>query len=134
MCYMNERTYLFLVGATILAALYLELDTVIFGLSLWLAFEGITDLRLTTLLQKLRNKSIPPGLTVFKSQQRFSFDAFRAWRLSVFVFLGGSYLLLQGYDIQVLWFFPWFMGFAIMGAGASGVCPMLLLLRWAGFR
>jgi hypothetical protein len=48
--------------------------------------------------------------------------------------LVSAYVLLHEYDIDVLWFFPWFMGFAIMGAGASGICPVLLGLRWAGFK
>ncbi len=131
---MSERVYLFLVGAIILFVLYFELDKVIFGLCLWLAFEGITNYRLTLLIQRLRNATVAPGLTVFKTRQRFSFDAFRAWRLMVALFLGGSMVLLKGYSVEVLWFLPWFMGFAIMGAGVSGVCPMLLLLRWVGFR
>lgn len=126
--------YLFLVGAAILAALYFEQTALVFGIAAWMAFEGLTNIRITTLLQKLRHKTLAPGLTVFKSKPRFDFDAFRAWRLSVALFLGGSFLLLQAYHVQVFWFVPWFMGFAIMGAGASGVCPMLLILRWVGFR
>ncbi len=131
---MSERSYLFWVGATILAALYLECDPVIIGLCLWLTIEGVFDIRLTRLLQNLRGRELPSGLTLFKNQPRFGLEAFRVWRLSVAFFLGGSFLLLQGYAIEELWFFPWFMGFAIMGAGASGVCPMLLFLRWLGFR
>ena len=48
--------------------------------------------------------------------------------------LGGSYFLWNEYDIEVIWLIPWFMGFAIMGAGVSGVCPGLLLMRWVGFK
>ncbi len=131
---MNERTYLFIVGALILFALYFTRDRIIVGLCLWLLFEGITNIRLTTLLQKIRHKQIASGLTVFNTHQRFSFDSLRAWRLSVVLFLGGSFFLLQTHNIEMLWFLPWFMGFAIIGAGVSGICPMLLLLRWLGFR
>ena len=131
---MSERTYLFCVGALILIALYFGLNDVIFALCIWLLFEGISNIRLTTLLQKLRNIHLDSGLTVFKSNQRYAFDAVLAWRLSVAVFLGASLIMLQIFDFGMLWFFPWFMGFAIMGAGASGVCPMLLLLRWIGFK
>jgi hypothetical protein len=35
---------------------------------------------------------------------------------------------------ESLWFFPWFMGFAIFGAGLSGVCPVLISLKLLGFR
>jgi len=131
---MSERAFLFLVGALILAALYFGQDVVIFGLCLWLIFEAVTNIRLTTLSQRLLHKDLKIGLTLFKRKQRFSYDASLAWRLSVALFLGSSFTLLQVYNVEVLWFIPWFMGFAIMGAGASGVCPMLLFLRWLGFR
>ena len=131
---MNERTYLFGVGGLILVALYFELNDIIFGLCLWLVFEGISNIRLTTLLQKFRKINLEPGLTVFNSRQRFTFDAVLAWRLSVAVCLASSIVLLQISELEILWFFPWFMGFAILGAGASGTCPMLLLLRWLGFK
>jgi len=131
---MSERAFLFFVGAIILSALYFSIDLVIFGLCLWLLFEGMTNIRLTAVTQKIRHKKLETGLTQFKRKLRFSFDASRAWRLSVSLILGGSFLLLQVYQVEVLWFVPWFMGFAIMGAGASGMCPMLLFLRWVGFR
>jgi hypothetical protein len=131
---MSERFFLFIVGAFILATLYVDIDVMIYGLCLWLLFEGISDIRLTTLSQHLLRKPVPAGLTTFRTQQRFNFDAFRAWRLTVAVMLGTSFLLVREYDIEVLWFFPWFMGFAILGAGVSGVCPVLLLIRWLGFR
>jgi len=131
---MSERIFLFLVGAFILLALYVENDLLIYGLSMGLVFEAITNIRLTTLSQKVMKKSTLPGLTVFETHQRFNFDSFRAWRLMVSTMLGGSFILLNVYHVEILWFFPWFMGFAIMGAGVSGVCPMILLIRWVGFR
>ncbi len=131
---MGERVYLFIVGAFILLALYIEIDPLIYGLCAWLVFEAVTNIRLTVLLQKVMKKSLLPGLTVFQTKQRFDFDAFRAWRIMVTFMLGGSFILLNEYQIEILWFLPWFMGFAIMGAGVSGVCPMVLMIRWFGFR
>lgn len=131
---MSERLYLFIVGVYILTSLYLGVDMMIYALSLWMLFEAITNIRLTTLSQKLMNRTVPAGLIVFESKQRFDFDASRAWRITVAVLLGGSLLLLKEYSIDFVWFFPWFMGFAIMGAGASSVCPVLLFIRWLGFR
>ena len=131
---MSERLYLFIVGVYILASLYLGVDMMIYVLSLWMLFEAITDIRLSTLSQRLMNRTMPAGLIVFESKQRFDFDATRAWRITVAVLLGGSLLLLKEYSIDFVWFFPWFMGFAIMGAGASSVCPVLLFIRWLGFR
>ena len=131
---MSERIFLFLVGVYILIALYLGVDLMIYMLSLWLLFEAITDIRLTTLSQKLMKQTVPAGLIVFKTHQRFNFDAVRAWRITAAVLLSGSLLLLKEYNVDFVWFFPWFMGFAIMGAGASSVCPVLLFIRWIGFR
>jgi hypothetical protein len=131
---MSERLFLFMVGAYILTALYLEINIMIYLLCLWLLFEAITNIRLTTLTQKLMGKPVPAGLTVFQTQLRYNFDSFRAWRISVAIMLGGSFMLLNEQNIEVVWFIPWFMGFAILGAGVSGVCPVLLLIRWIGFK
>ena len=131
---MSERLYLFFVGVYILFALYFEVDVMIYLLCLLLLVEAITDLRLTTLSQRLMKVNVPVGLVTFQTRQRFNYDGLRAWRISVAVMLGGSLFLLNEYDFQVVWFFPWFMGFAIMGAGASSVCPVLLFIRWLGFK
>jgi len=131
---MSERIFLFVVGIYILIALYFGVDLMIYLLSLWLLFEAITDIRLTTLSQKLMKKTQPAGLIVFDTTQRFDFDALRAWRITVAVFLTGSLILLKEQNVEFVWFFPWFMGFAILGAGASSVCPVLLFIRWIGFK
>jgi len=131
---MSERTFLFIVGVYILTGLYFEINMMIYLLSSFLLIEGVTGLRLTTLSQKITGTTVAAGLTTFQTHQRFSFDAFRAWRIMVAVMLGGSFLLLNEHDIEIVWFFPWFMGFAIMGAGVSGVCPMILFIRWIGFK
>jgi len=131
---MSERQFLFLVGFYILASLYVEIELMIYALCAWLLFEAATNVRLTTVSQRIIKKTVPAGLTVFQSNVRFSFDAFRAWRIVVAIMLGGSMLLLHEENVEVVWFIPWFMGFAILGAGVSGVCPVLLLIRWIGFK
>ena len=131
---MNERMFLFVAGAYLLTALYMEIDIMVYLLSAWLIFEAITDIRLTTLSQKFIKTPEPVGLTIFNSKQRFDFDALRAARLVIATFVGVSFLLVNESNIEVLWFFPWFMGFAILGAGISGVCPMVSLMKWVGFR
>ena len=131
---MSERSYLFLIGAYILTALYIEIDIMIYLLCLWLLFEALTDIRLTTLTQKFVTETVPAGLTVFQTRTRYSFDSFRVLRLTIVILLGGSVALLNEKNIEVVWFIPWFMGFAFLGAGVSGVCPSLLLIRWLGFK
>jgi hypothetical protein len=131
---MTERMYLFLIGAYILVALYLENDYLVYGLAAFLILEGVSGVRLTRLVQNARHVSLDSGLLVFNNRVRVGIDSLSAWRVIVAVVLVTSYALLHEYGFEVIWFFPWFMGFAIMGAGASGICPVLLILRWAGFR
>jgi hypothetical protein len=78
--------------------------------------------------------SLSYGLVNFKTNVRFAIDGLSAWRVFVASVLVSVYALLHVYGIDVLWFIPWFMGFAILGAGASGLCPVLIGLRWAGFK
>lgn len=66
-----------------------------------------------------------PGIT-FKA--RTAFGAERGWRLAVLLLVS-----LFAYP-KILWFFPWFMGFAIMGAGISGVCPVFLAMKRVGLK
>ncbi len=131
---MSERMYLFVVGAVILTALYIENNILIYVLSIWLLFEGASGILLTRLSHKIIPIAEPVGLTTFRSRQRFNFEALRATRIVIAFFLGGTFFLLNEYDIEMLWFFPWFMGFAILGAGVSGVCPIVLFTKWVGFK
>jgi hypothetical protein len=131
---MSERLFLFFTGAFILTGLYFEIDMMIYGLCLWLVFEGVSGIMLTRQSAKFITVANPVGLTMFRTQQRFDFEALRATRIVIAIFLGGSFLLLNLYNVEFLWFFPWFMGFAILGAGVSGVCPIILITKWIGFR
>ena len=131
---MSERTYLFFIGCSILFALYFEIEMMIYVLCLFLIFEAVTNIRLTTMSQSLLHKKLDAGIASFNSTTRFNFDAFLVWRMVVATMLGVSFLVLNHYNAEIIWFFPWFMGFAILGAGVSGVCPVILLLRWIGFR
>jgi len=131
---MSERLYLFLVGACILLALYLADNYLIFGLSLFLLLEGISGVRLTTMIQKARQISLEPDMNSSHTKARFGIDGLSAWRVFVAIVLVSSYALIHEYGYEVLWFIPWFMGFAILGAGATGICPVLLGLHRVGFK
>jgi hypothetical protein len=128
---MDIRTYRLILGALLLVSLYFDLGYLMHALIGILFFEGITNLRLPSLAQKLWGGAIagadknqaPPH-----RKYRFNFEAERAWCLVVGSMLFITYVLF--YDL--LWFFPWFMGFAIFGAGVSGVCPVQAGLKWAG--
>ena len=129
---MTERTFRIILGAILLAALYFDWRLVIYGYIVVLAFEGITNWRIPTLLSRLQGDpeagavcALSPG-----DKARINFEAERALRLVVAAFLVVSYILFN----KELWFFPWFIGFALFGAGLSGICPMVMGFRWVGFR
>jgi len=131
---MTERTFRIILGAVLLAALYFELPMVVYGYIVILLFEAITNWRVPILVNRLvaggatsDNAECPlsPG-----DKARVNFEAERALRLAVAGFLIVSYVIFS----KDLWFFPWFIGFALFGAGLSGICPMVMGFRWLGFR
>ncbi len=132
---MGIRTYRLILGALLLLSLYFDLNYLMYSLVVILFLEGITNWRIPLLVQKIRGTSSTideanDNLAPLHRAYRFNFEAERAWRLVVASMLLITYVLF--YDL--LWFFPWFMGFAIFGAGASGVCPVLAGIKWAGFK
>ncbi len=128
---MSDRTFRLLLGALLLVVLYLDIAYLVYAIIGLMFFEGVTNLRLTLLLNRLKGESAAESnLAPIQHSSRFDFEAERAWRLIVSLML----LLTYGFFYDTLWFFPWFMGFAIFGAGASGVCPMLIAVKWTGCR
>ncbi len=128
---MSERIFRLVWGSTMLLALYFEMKPVLYGLIAFLIFEGLTNLRATLVLSRLRHVAV--GSEASTSTHPFfhiDFEAERVLRLLVAVFLVISYLLYN----DMLWVLPWFIGFALVGAGLSGICPMLMLLTKIGFR
>jgi len=129
----SNRLYRMIFGAMLLLALYFDANQVVFALVGLAAFEAITNLRIPLLVSRLRyaNDGDPDeGSLGIQFDARTSFEAERGFRLSIAVMLSLSIFAYPG----VLWFIPWFMGFAILGAGVSGVCPMFLALKWAGLK
>lgn len=130
---MSERVFRIILGIILLAALYFDLRLVIYGFIIVILFEGITNWRIPIIISRLQGASsvaasecaLSPG-----DRARVNFEAERALRIAVAVFLIISYLVFS----KELWFFPWFIGFALFGAGLSGICPMVMGFRWLGFR
>lgn len=131
---MSERLYMLAVGFLLLVGLYADWSSVIYAIITVLIIEGISNYRVYRLFEiYLKLDSVSSNYAYVTASTNdtpvFSMEAERVWYLIVGLLLLLSYLL---YDI--LWFLPWFMGFTIFGSGLSGVCPLLLSLRWAGFR
>lgn len=130
---MSNRLYRLLFGALLLLALYFDIHPLQYGLVGMAMLEGVSNLRLPTLVSRLFHLPLPDaaeGSLGIDFRPRTGFAAERGWRLMVALLLAISLFVFP----DALWFFPWFMGFAILGAGISGVCPMFLLLKWAGLR
>lgn len=136
---MSDNLYRTILGAIVLVSLYMDLGPVIYLATAIVLLEGITNWRIPRLVNRWRATTVPPATApsttvppaADSDTTRFSFEAERLFRLTV----GG--LLLITYSLgsdSMLWFFPWFMGFAILGAGVSGLCPALALFKWLGFR
>lgn len=126
---MTERSYRLLIGIWLVLALVLEWPEAIYVLMGFLLFEGITNLRIPLLLAR-NNPEVLPAVDEPAHQYVISFEAERALRLLIVAFLALALFVLQA----LLWWLPWFIGFALIGAGLSGVCPMVLALRWVGLR
>jgi len=130
---MSDRTYRTLIGFVLLVVLYFELNYALYGIIVLLFVEGITNFRLPILTGMLRSGLLKPDYeyvdVALVEDSKFNLESERVWRIVVSSFLFIGYCL-----VEALWFFPWFMGFAILGAGLSGVCPVLLVIRWLGFK
>ncbi len=127
---MNDRIYRVLLGLLLLVALSFDLSRMMYVLIAILLFEGLPNLRIPLLVHRLRPPHIPATNFCAVEVSRFHFEAERAWRLLVGILLLLTYVLFY----QSLWFFPWFLGFTIIGAGMSGICPMEFSLKRIGFK
>lgn len=128
---MTERSFRIILGTTLLFMLSLNLDKGIYIFIGLLVFEGITNLRIPMLVSKFRlgaeynaNEILSPGCS------RISFDAERALRLLVAVLLVATFIAYK----EQAWFFPWFIGSMLLLAGITNICPMVMALRWVGFK
>lgn len=108
-----------------------------FALIFVLLLEGLFNVRISRFVVQLFSKARKSETAVSgvmpssdAACSRLGFDAERMMSLALGLILLVSYALF--YD--VLWFFPWFLGFALLGSGASGVCPMLIGLKRFGFK
>jgi hypothetical protein len=130
---MSERVFHLLIGLVLLVALCFDLKPAVYGLIAWLAFEVASNQRFTAIVSRLRfgdRNGLNKASTDGACQCRFNFEAERALRLVLVLLLTLSYVLFYGQ----LWIVTWFVGFALVAAGLSGICPMIMTLRKLGFR
>ncbi len=126
---MKESTFRVILGLWLLVALSFELHIMTLALVGLLLFEGMTNWRIPLLLCRLRGELPPTDLSI-NTQHWIPFDAERLQRLVIALFLMSAYLLFP----QYLWWLPWFIAFSLLAGGLTEICPVVLILHWAGFR
>jgi hypothetical protein len=132
---MTERNFRIILGGLLLAGLYFDLAALVWGVIGILAFQGITNWRIPVLVSRLRyGPDVAVNRCCASNQDRaishIDFEAERLLCLLVALILIPTF---GPWNTQ-LWIVPWFIGFALFGAGLSGICPMVLGLKRLGFR
>ena len=98
-----------------------------------LLFEGITNWRIPGLISKVRFGHLTRDdtqLSVDSDSIIGSIEAERMMRFMIVMFLAVSFFTLP----DILWFFPWYIAGMMIVAGITNICPMVMFLRWIGFR
>jgi F0F1-type ATP synthase assembly protein I len=127
---MSERAFRFILGATLLVLLYFGFDQAILAYIGIVLFEGATNLRIPLLVSRARYGAATTADVISPECAKIPFDAERMLRVIVAVLLIFTFVLYR----EVAWFFPWFIGVMLLVAGITNICPMVIGLRWAGFR
>ena len=132
----QETRLALLVGGLMLAALTFDSLAVHYGLIALLGLEGLTPVRPTArLCQRSWSRRrgywwVDMGEDTAQPALRRLLSAERAWRLTIVATLVGGLYFPDG----ALWYLPWFLAFAMLGAGVSRVCPIFTSFKLAGLR
>ena len=127
---MSERIFRLILGVSLLLFLLMQWKFAMYGYVIVLMFEGITNWRVPIIVSKIRyGDRYQEYVDACSGGAKISFDAERVLRFAVAAFVVVSLLFSE-----ILWFFPWFVGFMLMMAGITNICPMVMCLRWMGFR
>jgi len=128
---MSERFFRIILGTTLILFLFNKWDNLVYIYIGILFFEGITNWRIPKIISRLRYGADTPAHLASPCEAiRIDFDAERALRLVVGLFLVVTFILFH----EQIWLFPWFIAFMLLSAGITNICPMNMFLRWVGFK
>ena len=128
---MSERVCRLLLGTTLLIILFFEWNDLLYVYIGILTFEGLTNWRIPNLISKLSHGPAYLEMTTKAARtSRYNFEAERAFRLVIAILLLVSCCVFP----KTLWYFPWFVGFALFMAGITGICPISISFKKLGFR
>ena len=133
---MSERHFRLIMGAALWAVLvfsaYYETMVPLFVFVGILLFEGITNLRIPSLISRMRyGQSTPPNDENCCNVKWFNkIESERVLR-----FIVSCFVLVPFYIIpEMIWFIPWFVASMLILAGITNICPMVMFLKWAGLK
>lgn len=135
---MSERVFRLISGMALWAILLFSTiyqnNHLMIAFCIILLFEGITNWRIPSLISRLRSGHVHDNdVSMTDVSQLTGFrriEAERMIRFMIVLFLFVSYFSFP----DVLWFFPWYVAGMMIVAGISNICPMVMFLRWIGFR
>lgn len=127
---MSERIFRIILGSLLLAILAMDMPVLVYGYTGLVLFEGITNWRIPILVSKFRYGEHYMTAVNACNGVKLNFEAERMLRFLIALFLVLSYVVFS----DALWFFPWFIGVMLLLAGLTNICPMVMTLRWIGFK
>ena len=98
-----------------------------------LTFEAVTNWRIPTIVTRLRyGENYKQYLNTSPPNNRMmsKLEAERILRVAVIAFIYLPYLV----TFQYIDFLPWFVATALVLAGATNICPMVMFLKFTGMR
>lgn len=133
---MSERSYRFIIGfllwGILIYAAYFETLIPVYLFAGLLAFEGITNLRLTILTKKaLGNNQLETHDEESCHHKILNrIDSERVLRIIIAIFVLIPIIFIHQYT----WFLPWFIAGMLIMAGITNICPMAMFLKWSGMK
>lgn len=134
---MSERLFRLVLGAMLFIALtssaLLESQIPVYIVLAIIIFEAATNWRIPIIVTRMRYgknykqylQSPPPNNRIFGK-----IEAERFLRIAVFGFVCLPYAI----SIDYIEFIPWFVATALVLAGVTNICPMVMFLRFIGMR
>lgn len=134
---MSERVFRLILGAMILVALTLSILMesrlpvyLVLGI---IMFEAVTNWRIPIIMTRLRygeNYKQYLNIPTINNRLLSKLEAERILRVVVFIFLCLPYIV----PLEYIDFIPWFVAIALILAGATNICPMVMFLKYTGMR
>ncbi len=127
---MTERAYRFVLGTVLVIVLYFHIEPFQYAYVAILLWEGLTGYRVPVMVSRLRYGSNYQDPQRDPNEYRFVFEAERGMRLAFATVLVATFFIIP----VDYWYIGWLAAIALYVAGLVNYCPMVMMLRWVGFR